>query len=133
MYDFHFRWKQDQGDVNFLPPANEVCESYVFTPVCQSFCSQWGLPQCIMGSPWDQTPPSPGPGTPQDQAPPWDQAPPQDQTPPQDQAPPPATRHPPREQADPPAQCMLGDTVNKWAVRILLECNLVLFLFVQVV
>ena len=22
-----------------LPPANEVCEGYVFTPVCQSFCS----------------------------------------------------------------------------------------------
>ena len=30
----------------FLPPANEVCEGYVFTPVCQSFCSRghawWG-------------------------------------------------------------------------------------------
>ena len=26
----------------FLPPANEVCEGYVFTPVCQSFCSQGG-------------------------------------------------------------------------------------------
>ena len=25
-----------------------------------------------------------------------------------------------------PVQCMLGDTGNKWAVRILLECNLVL-------
>ena len=25
----------------------------------------------------------------------------------------------------PPAQCMLGDTGNKWAVRILLECILV--------
>ena len=24
----------------FLAPANEVCEAYVFTPVCQSFCSQ---------------------------------------------------------------------------------------------
>ena len=23
-----------------LPPANVVCEGYVFTPVCQSFCSQ---------------------------------------------------------------------------------------------
>ena len=23
-----------------LLPANEVCEGYVFTPVCQSFCSQ---------------------------------------------------------------------------------------------
>ena len=27
--------------MRFLPPANEVCEGYVFTPVCQSFCS-WG-------------------------------------------------------------------------------------------
>ena len=26
----------------FLPPANEVCEGYVFTPVCQTFCSQGG-------------------------------------------------------------------------------------------
>ena len=28
----------------YLPPANEVCEGYVFTGVCQSFCSQgrWG-------------------------------------------------------------------------------------------
>ena len=26
----------------FLPPANEVCKGYVFTPVCQSFCSHGG-------------------------------------------------------------------------------------------
>ena len=32
------------------------------------------------------------------------------------------SRQTPR-QGDPPAQCMLGDTVNKWAVCILLECN----------
>ena len=25
-----------------LPPANEVCEDYVFSPVCQLFCSQGG-------------------------------------------------------------------------------------------
>ena len=30
----------------YLPPANEVCEGYVFTPVCQSFCSQRG---CMAG------------------------------------------------------------------------------------
>ena len=30
-YFAHLSW--------FLPPANEVCEGYVFTPVCQSFCS----------------------------------------------------------------------------------------------
>ena len=26
----------------FSPPANVVCEGYVFKPVCQSFCSQGG-------------------------------------------------------------------------------------------
>ena len=33
-----------------LPSSNEVCEGYVFMPVCQSFCS-WGggLPQCMLG------------------------------------------------------------------------------------
>ena len=31
----------------------------------------------------------------------------------------------PREQTPPPAQSMLGDTVNAQAVRIRLECNLV--------
>ena len=33
-----------------LPPTNEVCEGYVFTPVCQSFCSQgWGMCGCMGG------------------------------------------------------------------------------------
>ena len=41
-----------------------------------------------------------------------------------------AVIHPPGPEAGtPPAQCMLGDTGNKRAVRILLECNLVLHLF----
>ena len=33
----------------FLPPANEVCEGYVLTPICQSFCSQegGGIPACL--------------------------------------------------------------------------------------
>ena len=30
------------GCYGYLPPANEVCKGYVFTPVCQSFCSQGG-------------------------------------------------------------------------------------------
>ena len=33
-----------------LPPANVVCEGYVFTPVCQSFCSQGGV--CLSAC-WD--------------------------------------------------------------------------------
>ena len=38
---------------------------------------------------------------------------------------PPGPDTPPQEQT-PPAQSMLGDTVNTRAVRILLECNLVI-------
>ena len=32
-----------------LPPANDVCEGYVFTRVCQSFCSQGGMRGCRGG------------------------------------------------------------------------------------
>ena len=32
-----------------LPPAKEVCEGYVFKPVRQSFCSQGGVSQHVMG------------------------------------------------------------------------------------
>ena len=52
----------------FLPPTNEVCEGYVFTPVCQSFCSQGvfasvhaGIHTPTSGS---RYPPPPGAGTP---------------------------------------------------------------------
>ena len=54
----------------FLPSANEVCKGYVFTPVCQSFCSQGGLPHCMLDTPLgpdtpraDTPPPLPPPGT----------------------------------------------------------------------
>ena len=33
----------------YLPPANEVCEGYVFTRVCQSFCSWGGVRGCGAG------------------------------------------------------------------------------------
>ena len=33
----------------YLPPANEVSEGYVFTPVCQSFCSRWGAGSASRG------------------------------------------------------------------------------------
>ena len=78
-----------------LPPANEVCEGYVFTRVCLS----------TGGSASDHA------GIP----------PRLEQNPPSEQAPP-RSRHP-RE------QCMLGDTAYKRAVRILLECILVLPIF----
>ena len=107
-----------------LPPANEVWGKVIFS-VARIENSVWGggggLPQCMLRyPPQEQTPPRPG--TPQDQAPPGSRHPP-------DQAPP-RTRHPlgtdtPQTRHPLPAQCMLGDTVNKWAVYILLECNLV--------
>ena len=54
----------------FLPPANKACEGYVFIPVCQSFCSQGALPQCMLGyPPPEQT--SPRSRHPPDQAPPY--------------------------------------------------------------
>ena len=51
-----------------LLPANEVCEGYVFTPVCQSFCSQGGsasvhakihtpfIPRADHPPPWSRPP-----------------------------------------------------------------------------
>ena len=65
----------------FLPPANEVCECYVFTPVCQSFCSRG-----VCSSAWWDAPPCPHPPA-RGRHPPGDQR----QTPPRDkgQTPPP--------------------------------------------
>ena len=97
-------------------------------------------------TPWQQTPPRAG--IPQSSHPPWsrhhpEQTPPRaDTTPgsrhpqtrhPREQTPPkqtpPQSRHPPEaDMPHPPPQSMLGDTVNARAVRILLECNLVLSL-----
>ena len=99
----------------YLPPANEVCEGYVFTPVCQSFCSQGGVP-------WQVHPPG-------QVHPPTGRYRPGRYTPLGRYTPrqvhvlagtPPGQIHPPLE------QCMLGDTGNKQAVCTLLECILVL-------
>ena len=85
-----------------LPPANVVCEGYVFTPVCD-FVNGGGL-----GSP-------PGKDTPTNQTPPRDQTP--------------QTRPPPGP--DTPDYFFIFlkffflHTVNTRAVRIILECILV--------
>ena len=93
----------------FLPPANEVCEGYVFTPVCQSFCSQGGGGVCRSAC-WDKHQNS------------WSRHPlPRSRHPlpkattllgianPQEQTP--WSRHPPEQtpllEQTPPAQCML--------------------------
>ena len=82
-------------------------QGYVFTRVCDSVHRE-GLPHCMLGytpspgsevgtgsSPWTRQTPPPGPGN-----------------------------HPPPGSRTPPRQCMLGDTGNNRAGRILLECNL---------
>ena len=102
-----------------LPPATKLGQGYIFTGVCHSVHKGGG-------STWAGTPP--GPGTP-----PRDQVhPPGTRCTPWDQVHPPGTRctpryqvHPPRDQVHPQEQCMPGDTDNKRAVRILLECILV--------
>ena len=48
----------------FLPSANVVCEGYVFTPVCQSFCSQGGSASVHAGSRHPPGPDPPGTDTP---------------------------------------------------------------------
>ena len=84
----------------------------IFSIVCQEFCSQGGSASVHAG-----IPPPPTRHIPLEQTPPPDQAPPGADTP---------SRHPPgpgTPRADtPPAQCMLGDTVNKRTVCILNVC-----------
>ena len=107
----------------FLPPANDVCEGYVFTRVCLSTTpSTWvGTPPGSDTPPGNRYPPRTR-YTPQDQVhPPRQVHTPRDQVPPQ-------TRYTPGQVPPPPGpgtQCMLGDTGNKRAVDILLECILV--------
>ena len=36
-------------DITLLPPANEVCEGYVFTPVCHSVYRGGSIPACLAG------------------------------------------------------------------------------------
>ena len=82
-----------------LPSATKLGQGNIFRSVCPEFCPQGGV--CPVAC-WDTHP---------------------EQTP--RGADTPLSRHPPRTK-HPPAQCMLGDTGNKRAVRILLECILVL-------
>ena len=71
------------SDLSSLPPANEVCEGYVFTPVSQSFCSQGRVSVPVHAG----IPPGPEADTPHDQR----------QTPPHDQR-----QTTPGPEADPP-------------------------------
>ena len=107
-----------------LPPANEVWGKVIFSVACvkNSVHREGCLPQCMLGyHPL-------GADTPQEQPPPGADTPrsrhPLGADTPQEQTPPTSSKHPPS------VQCMLGDTVNKRAVCILLECNLVLHDFI---
>ena len=96
-----------------LPPANEVWEGYVFTHVCQSFCSHVGGGVCPSAC-WDYLPRTRGRPPPRSRGrQPHPRA--EADTPP----------HEPQADPPPPVQCMMGDTGNKRAVRILLECILI--------
>ena len=74
---------------------------------------------------WDTHPPG---QPPLEADTPGKQTPPRKQTTPGKQAPP-GKQTPPWEADIPPAQCMLGYTGNKRAVRILLKCILVICVF----
>ena len=118
-------------NLRLLPPAMKLGQGYIFTGVCDSFHMGGGWSGGFCLSACRDTNP-PGPGICLDQAPP-DQVPPApDQAPSPDQAPPPPPGQAPHEPGTPqtrppPAQSMLGDMVNARAVRILLECSLVLY------
>ena len=124
------------GGNNFYRPQWS-CEGNIFTPVCLSFCLQWGLPQCMLGYPTGKEtlrtrhPPArrlPQQGDrPSKETMPPNQAPPSKETAPArrppwqgDQARPrpniPPARTPPRQ----------GDQPLQQTVGILLECILVL-------
>ena len=103
--------KRSLGQGNIFTP---VCHSVHrgeclarYTPLGTRYTPQDRYTPGTRYTPWDQVHP-PGPGTPPGPGPPWDQVHPS------------GTRYTPQE------LCMLGDTGNKQAVRILLECILVL-------
>ena len=115
--------------ITYLPPANEVCGKVIFSVACvkNSVHGKGGVPRHV---PPGQVHPqvcTPGRYTPQVGTP-WQVHPLGRYTPWQVHLPwagtPPRQVHPPG-QVHPPEQYMLGDTGNKRAVRILLECILV--------
>ena len=89
-------WHASYWNEFLLPPTNEVWGKVIFSEACVKNSVQWGGVPGLV-PPWDQVHTPLGPGTP-----------------------------PPKEGTPPREQCMLGDTGNKRAVRILLECILVL-------
>ena len=124
--------------VALLPPATKLGQGYIFTGVCDSV-HRGGGGEYLDRYPPDQIHPprtryTPGTRyTPQTRYTSQDLVHQPGQVHPRDKAhththPRPCT--PPRDQVHlPPELCMLGDTGNKRAVRILLECILVIRVF----
>ena len=117
------------GQIGSLPPANEVCEGYVFTGVCLSTGgSPWQTPWTESSSPGQRPPiqraPHPGQRPPLDRNPPG-QRPPLDRNPldrdaPRTETPPPWTETPPGTEDG-----------NERVVRILLEYTISVLHFPQ--
>ena len=139
-FDGHFQIK-----ILITARKRSLGQVNIFTPVCHSV--HRGVPGQVPlpgpGTPHGQVHP-PGPGASSGQVhPPWDQVHPRAGTPPQDQVHlhgtryiPLETRYPPQAGTPPGTRYtpgtryipgMLGDTGNKRAVRILLECIVVRF------
>ena len=123
------------GSVNlFLPPTNEVAEENVFTPVCQSFCSQWGVYPSMQWGVHSSTRQSPmgRHHPPSWQTPSWadtsqadtppGQTPPWEDTHPQADTPHPGQTHPLGRHSHTPSH---PETTTEVHVRILLVCILV--------
>ena len=105
---------QDNIAFKLLPPTNEVWGKVILSVACVKNSVHRGV--CLSAC-WDTDPLA--------RQTPWKGAPP-----PPSKADPLARRYPLARQQTPlakipPAQCMVGDTVNKRAVCILLECDLV--------
>ena len=109
------RGSHSSGDHMQLPlftaRKRSLGQGNIFTSVCQEFYSQGGSAPLHAGIPSPGKADNLAKADPLAMRPPW-----QGNTPLARQI---------HRQGDPPAQCMLGDTVNKRAVCILLECNLV--------
>ena len=101
----------------FTTRKRSLGQCNIFSSVCQEFCSQGG------GSTWAGTHPQAGTPPLGRYTPSWAGPPPPGQVHPLGRYP--LGRYTPQAGTPPREQCMLGDMGNKRAVRILLECILV--------
>ena len=99
--DIHMTVEEVASNCVLLPPANEVCEGYVFTPVCHSV-HRGCIPACNGSD-------TPQEDTPKDDTPPGRN---QEDTPPR-----PEDTHPGRNQEDPPRKTDHPWSSACWEIR----------------